>query len=167
MKKKFLVVLLMFLVMFVVGCGKTTNSDKPGKKGLFDTKKTMTCVKEETDEDGLKTKSTMKITYNSKKVYKVDSIVESDLDPDYGALQESLISSFIQTFNNIDGISAKSSSNNGKITLEMDIDYDKINVEQIKEVLGDLYDEEDSIYDKKDYTIEEFKADNLEGYTCD
>ena len=50
----------------------------------------------------------------------------------------------------------------------MSVDYDKINPEQIKTVLGDSYDEEDAtIYNSKDLTFEEFKKDNLEGYTCD
>lgn len=45
----------------------------------------------------------------------------------------------------------------------MSVDYDKIDPEQIKTVLGDSYDEEDAtIYNSKDLTFEEFKKDNLE-----
>ena len=45
------------------------------------------------------------------------------------------------------------------------VDYDKIDVEQAKEKLGDMFDSEDFLAEK-DITVEQFKEKNLDGYEC-
>ena len=68
MKKKLLFGLFVVLLCFVlVGCGKSENGGSSGG-GLLNPNKTMTCTKEEVDEDGYKTTETVDVTYNSKKV---------------------------------------------------------------------------------------------------
>ena len=92
-----------------------------------------------------------------------------ELDSEYIDFTLTFGQAFAEKFNEIEGISMKYEKDTAKtIKLTMSVDYDKINPEQIKTVLGDSYDEEDAIiYNSKDLTFEEFKKDNLEGYTCD
>ena len=47
----------------------------------------------------------------------------------------------------------------------MSVDFSKLYMDKLKEAFGsDLTDE--SFYSAKDKTVEEFKNENLEGYTC-
>ena len=166
MKKKLLAIVLFILVLFSVGCGKTSNNGK-SKNGILNSKKTMTCYKE-TVEDGIKTSETAVITYTSKEVLSVKSTSVSSLDPTYAELQATILDAYIKELDGLDGISASfARDESNQTTMVLDVEFKKINPEQIKEKLGDLYSEEDSYLFKTDYTIEEFKAENLEGYTCD
>ena len=50
----------------------------------------------------------------------------------------------------------------------MEIDYNKIDLEQMEKVLSELGDaDEKSFYSSKDVTIEQFQEDYLEDYNCD
>lgn len=164
MKKKLLIMTIVLSLFLVTGCGSKSSNGG----GILNSKKTMTCTKETVDEDGYKTTETMKVTYNSSKVLKVKSTNISETDPSFLEFQLNFGSAFVEKFSEIDGIEASYSKvDDNKIKLTMEVEYGKINPEQIKSVLGDLYSEEDSFYDKSDYTIEDFKAENLDGYTCD
>lgn len=158
--------LVILLSITLVGCGDSTK-DKSDEK--LSTSQTIKCTKEEVDEDGYKTVETMTITTKKNLVKKVSSVNVMELDPEYIDFTLTFGQAFAEKFNEIEGISMKYEKDTAKtIKLTMSVDYDKINPEQIKTVLGDSYDEEDAtIYNSKDLTFEEFKKDNLEGYTCD
>ena len=67
----------------------------------------------------------------------------------------------------IDGITASyTKESDNQIKMVMKIEYDKLDPDQIKETLGDLYNEED-YYSERDYTIEEFRNKFLEEYECE
>lgn len=162
MKKKLLIIAMLFSVLLITGCG-TTNTGT----GVLNSKKTMVCTKETVDEDGYKTTETMEVTYNSSKVLKVKSTSISETDPSFVELQLSFGNAFAEKFSEIDGLDASYSKvDNNKIKMIIEVDYGKIKPEQIKKALGDLYSEEDSFYNKTNYTIEDFKSENLDGYTC-
>ena len=164
MKNKLLVIALLLSLLLVTGCG----SKSSGGGGLFNSNKTMTCTKESTDDEGYKVTDTMKVTYNSSKVLKVETTNISETDPTYIDLALSFGQLFAASFNEIDGIDVSyTKEGDNKLKVTTAVEYGKINLEQIKNVLGDLYSEEDSLYGKKDYTIDDFKAENLEGYTCE
>ena len=165
-KKRLFGIALFLLVLLITGCGSTNNNSGSTSKKLIDIKKTMTCKKEEVDDDGFKTTSTMKITYDSKQVYKVKSTVESQIDPEYAEFTESVSKALNEKFDSIDGIDASYSSDGSNSKMKIDVDYKKVNPDQVNEAFGDLYTDQ-NMYSKTDYTIEQFKIDNLDGYTCD
>lgn len=162
MKKKLLIIAMLFSLLLITGCGTTNTGTR-----VLNSKKTMVCTKEVVDEDGYKTTETMEVIYNTSKVLKVKSTNISETDPSFVELQLSLGNAFAQKFSEIDGLDASYSKvDNNKIRMIIEVDYGKINPEQIKKALGDLYSEEDSFYNKTNYTIEDFKSENLDGYTC-
>lgn len=164
-KKVLLSILVLFSCSFLLtGCGSNSNKNN----NILSKKKTMTCTKEELDEDGLKTTDTMEITYNSKKVLKIKNINISESDPEYIDIQLNIGNAFAEKLSELDGIDAKyEKTDNNEIKLTMNIDYNKINPEQIKETLDNSDDETNSIYSFTNYTIDEFKKELLDGYTCD
>lgn len=165
--KKFTILLTVLLaVVLLTGCGNTKGESKKIK--LFDTKKTMTCVKEEVDSDGYKTSSNYKITYTSKKVTNVDSEQVMEMDPSIIDFVYSFGYSLVNTLNDLDGISASyEKEGDNAIRMKLSAELGKINQEQVKQVLGALNDGEiDNFYTKTDVTIDEFVKENLEGYTC-
>ena len=168
-KKVLLSLLILFSCSFLLtGCGSNSDSNSTKSNGVLNLKKTMTCTKEEVDDDGLKTTDTMKITYNSKKVLKIKSTSISESEPEYIDMQLNFGNAFAEKFSELDGIDVKyEKTDNNEIKLTMNVDYNKINPEQIKEKLGDSYDETSgNIYSSTNYTIDKFKEENLDGYTC-
>ena len=164
MKKKLLIMTMLLSLFMVTGCGSNSNSNNE----IINSKQTMTCTKEMIDEDGYKTIETFNITYNSTKVLKVKSTSLSETDPSFIEFQLKFGNAFAEKFSEIDGIEVSYNKvDDNKIKLTMEVEYEKINPEQIKNILGDLYSEEDSFYDKNDYTIDDFKSENLDGYTCE
>ena len=155
MKKSFLIIAVVISVILMSGCD------------VFGSNKTMTCTKDSTDEDGFKVTDTMKITYNSDKVLKVNNTNISETDPEYLDMQLAFGSSFAESFNEISGIDVSyTKTDDGKLKMEMNVDFEKIDIDEIKNTLGELYSEDDSFYSKESYTIDEFKNENLEGYSC-
>ena len=151
MKNKLLIITMLLSMFLITGCG----SQK------------MTCTKETTDSDNYKTTEKMEITYDSEKVLKVKSTNISETDPSYVELQLSFGKLFIEKFNELDGIkSSIEKVGDNKVQMMMEVEYAKISLDKIKDVLGDSYSEDDGIYTKKTYTIDEFKKENLDGYTC-
>ena len=55
--------------------------------------------------------------------------------------------------------------NKEKIKTEIEIIYDKIDIDDLKEKLGSIADG-NNFYTSINYTIDEFKEAHLEGYTC-
>ena len=127
----------------------------------------MNCTKESVDEDGYKTSETMNITYNSTKVLRVRSTNISETDPAYIDFGLSIVSGLATKLSELEGMNVEyTKEGDNKLKMVMDVDFTKIDPAQIKEVFGELYNEEDSFYNKKDYSIEQFKKENLSGYTC-
>lgn len=164
MKKIVLVITLILSIILITGCG--VNS-KNGGGSILNPNKTMNCTKESVDEDGYKTFETMNITYNSTKVLRVKSTNISETDPTYIDFGLSIGTALASKLSEINGMTMEyTKDGDNKIKIVMDVDFTKIDPAQIKEVFGELYNEEDSFYNKKDYTIEQFKKENLSGYNC-
>ena len=155
--KRILCALTISLLILVTGCSNT-GINLSGNK-------TLTCTKVETDDDGYKTTDEIKVTYNSSKVLKADIVSTSETDPEYIDLTIGFANLFKTAFDGIEGIkfeAVKAAEN--KMQSIMNIDYETLDIEKIKEAFGD--DSDDEFYSKKDFTIDEFKANYLEEYEC-
>ena len=151
---------------------KYTDNTKTSSKNNIINKilgeKTLTCSKTETDEDGYETIDDMVITYKNNKVTKVKETNTSKMDSSYIELTLSFGIVFAEAFNTIDGLNVEYSKiSDDTLQFVMEVDYSKINADNIKEVLGDLYDDsQDTIYMANNLSLDKFKKDNLDGYTC-
>lgn len=165
MKKFFMCFLIVGVVFFSTACGKDDAGD--GKK---DSKyETLTCTKSETDESGMKTETTAVVKYNSsdKKVTTLDQTVTTEVNASIADLTVSLSKAVADEFSKIDGISMTiTKENDTTIKSVTKIDYTKINVENMKETLGDMFDEDNDMFSSADVTIDSLKSTALEGYTC-
>ena len=169
MKKRILIsIFVMTMFLCLVGCkNQESSGDNKGIKSLFSSNKTAICTKEEIANNGKKTTETMKITYNNSKILKVDVTVEGEEDPAYIDFIIGMGSMITNKMNEVKGLKAeykKSGSNKYQILTE--IDYEKIDINQLKEILGDQFDEEEELYKLKDVSFEEFKKEALSEYVC-
>lgn len=157
MKKKLFIVVFISLFL-IAGCGNNEN--------ILSSEKTLTCTNTTIDEDGYKTDDEMKVTYKDDKVVKVVETNISETDPDILDFTYSTTSALAETFNKVDGMNiVYTKEDDNKIKFVLSVDYSKLNVDTIKETFGEIYDE-NSFYNNKDITIEEFKKENLKDYTC-
>lgn len=151
MKKYVILMCAIGVMLFTTGCEKTS---------------TLNCTKTETDDDGYKTTETIVVTSKNDKVSKVEQTSIQEMDADLVDTTISFGETFSSAFNDIDGMDmtySKESDNSIKTT--MSVDFAKLDMEKLKEAFGsDLTD--DSFYSSKDMTLEEFKKENLDGYTC-
>ena len=138
-------------MLFTTGCEKTN---------------TLNCTKTETDDDGYKTTETIVVTSKNDKVSKVEQTSIQEMEADLVDSTISFGETFSSAFNEIDGMDMKySKESETSIKLTMSVDFAKLDMDKLKEAFGnDLTD--DSFYSSKDMTVEEFKKENLEGYTC-
>lgn len=165
MKKFFMCFLIIGILFVSTACGKDDSSSDDKKDGKYET---LTCTKSETDEAGMKTETSAVVKYNSsdKKVVTLDQTVTTEVNAQFADLTVTLTSAVAEAFNAIDGITMKvTKENDTTIKSVTNIDYTKINVENMKETLGDMFDEENAMY-SKDLTIDNLKSTALEGYTC-
>ncbi len=139
------------VMLFTTGCEKT---------------KTLNCTKTETDDEGYKTTETIIVTSKNDKVSKVEQTSIQEMAADLVDSTISFGETFSSAFNEIDGMDMKySKESETSIKLTMSVDFAKLDMDKLKEAFGsDLTDE--SFYSAKDKTVEEFKNENLEGYTC-
>ncbi len=165
MKKKIILFLVVLsALLLVTGCDKKELSGG----GLFSSNKTLTCHKEETDEDGYKTTDSIVVTYNNKKVLKVKNTNIMETDPAYIDFSLAIGNGLAKALNQVKGIKmVYEKVENNKIRFVLEIDYEKIDLEEIKNALGDLYSDGDNLYTAKDFTIDDFRSQNLQGYTCE
>lgn len=164
MKNKYIIIILSVLLI-TSGC--SGKDDTGTKKSIFSSNKILECVKTEVDEEGFESVETMLVTYNKSKVLSMKSTNVIETDPEYLEMQLSFGIAFTEAFNAIDGMRftyEKINESTYKVITE--IDYSKINIDQIREKLGVLYDENEGIYSKDSFTIDEFKEENLSDYTC-
>lgn len=168
MKKSMLsLVVLIALALLLAGCGDNKDlKDDSGSKTSSNSG-TKTCTQTTTDDDGYKTTDTMVITYKNKKVTKVEDTNIMEMDPDYIEFTLSFGQEFAKAFNELKGFEVNySKDGENKIKMTMNIDFSKIDVDNMKDVLGDLFDDDESFYGDTDITIDDFISKNMEGYTC-
>lgn len=149
--KKIAIVSVLILVLLITGCeGKT---------------KTLTCTKESV-EDNLKTSEEMLVSYKNNKVFKITQTTIEEMDPDLIDTTISFGENFASTLNQVDGFEVNySKESNNSVKYQITMDYSKMDMNKLKELFGDDWNEEDYIK-AKDQDIEEFKKERLEGYTC-
>ncbi len=157
MKKKMLLsLMILFTVVGLTGCSNSSN-------------KVMTCTKTEIEEDGHKTEETMNISYGKDNyVTKVDATTIMEVDESYTDMMVGFMQSFGDEFNKIGGISYSiSKEGNNKVKQTMSIDYKNLDVDKLKEIAGE---DDNSTFiintNETHVTIDEFKKNELDGYTC-
>lgn len=157
---------LVFIISLFFFCGCEKQEQKEAEKKPEDKIATLVCTKTEEDEDGETKVDTFEITSKNNIVKKVTNSTTTVVDEDSIDLAISLTESFIKSFNEVDGMDASiSKESNNTYKLSLSVDYDVFNIEQAKEKLGDMFDEEDFL-SEKDITVDQFKEKNLEGYEC-
>ena len=135
---------------------------------LLSFEKTTTCTKEYTDEEGNHVKDTMIVTYGNKvvKVKNTNTTIYNDttaIDFVYGFGQL-----FAQGFSNIEGMNVEYlKEGNNAIKMIMEVDYEKLNLSRLKDVMNEFETDSNSFYATTDITFEEFKKQSLNDYVCE
>lgn len=164
-KKVFAILLISILLLTGCGKDKETNDDKD-KNDIKENTGMITCTKSETDENNLKTESTMTVNYKKGIVTKVEETSTQEVDETMIELTLLVGNGLAEKLNAVDGISSSfSKEGSNQIKSVMSVDYEKLNVEDLKTSLGEMFNE-DTFYSSKDLTLEDFKAKNLSGYEC-
>ena len=147
--KSLRVFLLVGLAILATGCGE----------------KKLTCTKTDT-EDGKEVKTTIVVKAKDDKISYMKQTAMNEMDSaslDTSIQAGELIS---EQFKGIDGMSMEYKKvDDTHLEMTMEIDYAKIKVEQLREKLGDTFDEEDFLKEK-DMTLDQFKEENLDGFEC-
>lgn len=159
MKRLFLVAVIFLLC--TTGCGKEENNTSSANDSG-----TLTCTKVENNEDGYNVEDTMSVTYKDNIVTKVEETTIEEMDSDMIDLTVSFGTLFANTLNEVDGLEvsySKASDTSVKYTIA--VDYTNIDLEALKTAFGDDFDE-DSFYADSNVTLDKFKTENLDGYTC-
>ena len=162
MKKTLLIVFAIISLFLITGCGKKNNDI------IVKANKVLICTKEETDEQGYKTKEEMKVVYSKKKVLTVIQDVTSETDPQVIDYAISAGKKVEDMFSDVEGIKISYSMLDTKtIKSSIEVDLEKVNIEKLKSKFkGILTEEELSMFTARDTTIDEFKKQELEGYKC-
>ena len=162
MSKKILILLIVVLLL-TVGCGnKNVDTKSNSKNG------TLTCTKIETDDDGYKTEEVLKTTYKNNIVKTSNSVSTIEVDPVYLDFTFQIMQGLATNLNEVDGVKVNVKKESSKIVTTTNIELDKVDVAKIKEVYGELADDDAlDAYNKKDVNINKYKAELIdEGYTC-
>ncbi len=163
--KKIVVLVAIFSLFFACGCEKQENTNNNSSNEEKEKIATIVCTKE-SEEDGVKQTDTFEITSKDNIVKKVTNSTVSQVEEGFLDLAVSMSQKIIESFNEVDGMDASiSKAGNDSYKISLTVDYDKIDVEQAKEKLGDMFDSEDFLAEK-DITVEQFKEKNLDGYEC-
>lgn len=127
---------------------------------------TLTCTKTYT-EDGNQINDTMVVTYKNNKVTNVENtniteytdISMVDMTVSFGQL-------FATSLNEVDGFNVSySKESDSKVKYIMNVNYDELNIDSLKEKFGDEFDE-DAFFASKNISLDDFKSKNLNDYTC-
>lgn len=168
MKKVFIIFSVLSLIIFIAGCDETTNKVSKNEKNG-----TLVCTKNTTDEDGFTTDETMTIEYKNNIVKNVNDSSVIQTDSEYIDFTISIGQALAEQFNSIDGMSYQfSKKDDSHINAVINVDYDKIDVDKLKELASEFDDEESnsnnfiSSIKNKNLTLDEFKSQNLDGYSC-
>lgn len=147
--KSLRVFLLVGLAVLATGCGE----------------KKLTCTKTDT-KGGKEVKATIVVKAKDDKISYMKQTAVNEVDS--SSLDTSLKAGELisEQFKEIDGMSMEYKKvDDTHLEMTMEIDYAKIKVEQLREKLGDTFDEEDFLKEK-DMTLDQFKEENLDGFEC-
>lgn len=162
MKKKLLIGIV-FCLILLTGCG--TNENNSGKDL---TKGTLTCTKTEYDEDGYKKTDTMVVKYKNNIVTSVSETNVSEIDSSIMDMTLAFGNLFAEKLSEIDGINVKYTKVNEKtLQFTIDVDYAKVELDKVKQILGDAYDDKQASMYTKNVKLDTFKNDILNNYTCE
>lgn len=154
MKKSF--ILISVLSLLLIGC---TPSSKKG---------TLNCTKTEYDTDGYKITETIVVNYKNNKVTTIEQTNLSEMDSAYIDFSLSFGQNFAKALNEIEGLNAEYSKfNNNTLKFTINIDYNKIDINDVKNVFGDSFDETQEAMYTKDVSLSDFKENILNDYTCE
>lgn len=127
--------------------------------------KKLTCSKEAIDESGFKTTESVEVLYKKDKILKASSVSIVETEEIFTDLAINMGQSLATKFNKIDGFNVtyeKLDANKYQSIYE--IDYNKLNYEQVADIFGE--ENVDLNAYRKDITIDEYKKEQLDGYTC-
>lgn len=160
--KKISIYLLLVLSLFIMtGCAKEEN----GGSNATTKNKILTCTREEVDENGYTSSEKLEIEYNSK-VVKTTSTLTQEVLAGYADLAISAVESFEDSVNKLKGISVNYTAvDENHYQVVFKVEFDKVDLDELEDAFGQYYDEE-AYYNKKEYTIDEFKEEYLDGYEC-
>lgn len=170
MKKILIGILISFMILFSTGCNNNTNN-KNVNKVKDDNSGTLVCTKSETDEDNMTTEDTIKIQYKNNIVKSVESSTIIQTLPEYLDMTISLSQALIEKFNEVNGLNYKvSKKDDSHIETTISVDYNKIDVDKLNELLSTDDEEENNTFinsiKNKNLTLDEYKTQNLDGYSC-
>ncbi len=168
--KNVLIVFIAFFVclIFITGCdgaksnqsNQSNNDSNQSKTGILN------CSKVETDEDGYKTTDDVEVTYENNIINKIKTTTITEMDKDLVDSYLEFNIPFTQAFNEIDGYTMNyTKEDDNAVKLVMELDYKLLNIEQVKEVYGEDFDE-NAFYAVKNYPLDEYIKEDLDGYTC-
>lgn len=147
---------LLILPLLITGCG---NKDADPNKRV--------CTITTMDDDGYKTNDTITLTIKDNIVTKVEDVSISEADPKYIDTTISFSQEIADLLSEVDGLELSYNKEGyNKIKMTMSLDYTLIDDEQVREVLGDAYDDKDSYFDKKNITVDDFISEYLDEYKC-
>lgn len=141
--------LLISIPLLICGCNKDNNILK--------------CTKAKTDENGVKTTENYIIHTKDNMVKTVEHETIQDVGKDAQELTYQMSKTVLEdSLNKINGMNISvEKKGSDKIVVTTIMDYDALDVEALKELNGD-----DAKEIKTEITIEEFKKENLDGFTC-
>ncbi len=146
--KKILILITFLLIL--TGCGKSME---------------LVCTKKVTTDSNLIMNNKMEVTYKDDKVTEVTQTIETDLSQtNYNSEDfiDKLIESSkeeVKALNDLSGISAKYEKINNGYRYILKINYKDLDEEKIKDKVN-------SLYGKKEYTLDEFREAFLKDYDC-
>ncbi len=168
MKKTLVIALSIMACLITVACKKPIEMLDEDDVIFYSSKKTTTCVKEEMDNDGYMNYETIEIVYDDFKILKIKSNMISEMNSTYIDYAISVGESIAQKLNDLDGVKIEYKKiENNKFQIVTEVDYEKLDVDQLKEVLGDFYDENNQVYNIKNTSFKEYKKEFLKEYICE
>lgn len=150
----------------------STKKDTKKDNNKNNSKNSLVCTKTEMDEDGFETKTTMTINYKNNKITKIKQEDLQTLDEESIDLVYGFGYLFMTAFSQIDGIDATSEKvDNITIKSTIEIDYTKLDFDTLQKTIEEMNSEggetDQSILSaSKEISIDDFKNEYLEGYTC-
>lgn len=157
MKKVISLCLLSLSIVLLTGCGNNTLTNSG----------TLNCSKTYVD-DGDNVTDKMVVNYKNDKVTSVENIITTELsNATYIDMALSFGQAFADGFSTYDGIEMSYEKvNDNTIKLTVKADYEKIDVNALKDAFGDTL-EDDAFYLDTNITLEDYKTEYLQDYTCE
>lgn len=163
--KKYVILSLLISLLFVTGCDKKTE-ENPDKATNDNKVGSLVCSKTITDEDGNPEEETMTISYKNDIVTKVVNKNTAEMDESLIDVTLAFGELIAGVLNEVNGFEMKyTKESNTKISAIITVDYEKLDLEDLKAQYGSDFDE-DSFYSSKNISLETFKKENLEGFEC-